>query len=73
MKCYLNVHLDNCLSDDCGPEEGPKWDKEVTASDAGQVEKRIGNLEQQSTIIQLSIFSQTSTYKVAKSREDLLK
>ncbi len=42
---YLNVHLDDCLSNQRGSEESPERDEKVSAGDAGQVEQGIRNLE----------------------------
>ncbi len=42
-KDLLDVHLDDGLADERGPEEGPEGDEEMTAGDTGQVEQGIGN------------------------------
>lgn len=41
----LDVHLDDGLADQGGPEEGPEGDQEVAAGDPRQVEQRVGNLD----------------------------
>lgn len=41
----LDVHLDDGLADEGGTEEGPEGNEKVATSDAGKVEQRIGDLE----------------------------
>ena len=41
---YLYVHLDYCFSYDGGTEECPKWHKEMSTCDTGQIKQGIGNL-----------------------------
>ena len=42
---YLNMHLDNCLSNDCCTEKCPKWNKKVSACYSGQVKQWIWDLK----------------------------
>ena len=42
---YLDVHLDDCFSDESSSEESPERDQEVAAGDSGKIEQRIRNLE----------------------------
>ena len=41
---YLYVHLDYCFSYNGGTEECPKWHKEMSTCDTGQIKQGIGNL-----------------------------
>jgi hypothetical protein len=43
MMTDLYMHFDDGLADEGGAEESPEWDEEVAASDASQIEERIGN------------------------------
>lgn len=43
-KDLLDVHLDDGLADQRGPEERPEGDQEVAASDSRQIKQRIRNL-----------------------------
>lgn len=40
---FLYVHFDDGLSDEGGPEKGPKWHQKVAARDAGQIEQGVWN------------------------------
>lgn len=44
-KDFLNVHFDNGLAEQRGPEECPEWYEEMAARDASQVEQRIWYLQ----------------------------
>ena len=41
---YLYMHLDYCFSYYGGTEECPKWHKEMSTCDTGQIKQGIGNL-----------------------------
>lgn len=41
---YLNVHLNNGLSDESRSKEGPEWNQEMTTGDSSQVKQGIWDL-----------------------------
>ena len=40
---FLNVHLDDCFSDQRSAEKCPKRDQKVATGDSSEVEKRVGD------------------------------
>ncbi len=41
---YLNVHLNNGLSDESRSKEGPEWNQEMTTGDSSKVKQGIWDL-----------------------------
>ena len=41
LQCHLNMHLDHGLPYECGAEERPEWNEEVTTGDTSQVKQGV--------------------------------